>query len=109
MFHKSIINHIVINKRNILGIWKEMKLTLVDDGNIYRATTSSVKPDVIKLPLLTIFYNISIHVLLYGYTIYLTYISVTHPITLFTLHAPLSALGVSIKKKCFFIKNKIIN
>lgn len=50
------------------------------------------------VPTLAIAYNVLVHVLLYGYTIYLSWISFVNkdPYSLFCWHAPLSLLGVSI-------------
>lgn len=88
-------------KSFILVIWEEMTLNSV---NTEKSTTKTEDENDAALPTLTVTYNILIHILLYGYTIYMTYVSVSNPITLFTLHAPLSALGVSKLKFISFIQ-----
>lgn len=49
------------------------------------------------LPTISIVYNVLVHIVLYGYTIYISWISFFNkdPYSVFVWHAPLSLLGVS--------------
>lgn len=75
--------------------------TMPDDGDPIAPmdTATTTENMCTGLSTLAVCYNVLVHVLLYGYTIYLSWISFVNkdPYSIFCWHSPLSLLGVSTK------------